>query len=97
MLRQNNTANSKGYFLGTVLVGTHLDNACIVPHNAKCEHTTQLVLLNRSATEVGPRLGKKGKQSNNTMKYVYQSVFNGLLKNLYLLIICLQTAGTMLK
>ena len=51
MLRQNGTANNKGYLLGAMLGSTNLNNACAVPHEMKCEHATPLVPLEQSAIE----------------------------------------------
>ena len=73
MLRQNGTANSKGYLLGTMLGDTNSNNACAVPHEMKCEHATPLVLLDQSATEniieIMPQPGRKGKCPNDGSDY----------------------------
>ena len=49
MLRQNGTANNKGYLLGAMLGITNSNNACAVPRETKCEHATPLVSLEQSA------------------------------------------------
>ena len=51
MLRRNGTANNKGYLLGSMLWSTNSNNACTVPRETKCKHTTPLVLLEQSAIE----------------------------------------------
>ena len=73
MLRQNGTANSKGYHLGAMLGGTNVNNACAIPHEMKCKHTMPLVLPDQSAIEIIEiilRSGKKGKRLNNISESV---------------------------
>ena len=49
MLRQNGTANNKGYLLGAMLGSTNSNNAYAVPRETKCEHATPLAPLEQSA------------------------------------------------
>ena len=64
MLRRNSTANSKGYLLGAMLGSTNSNDACAVPHETKCEHTTPLVPLEQSAIETMPTLWNPPSHSN---------------------------------
>ena len=67
MLRRNSTANIKGYLLGAMLGSTNSSNACAVPREAKCEHTTPPVPPEQPAIKtIGtmPRSGRKGKRPN---------------------------------